>query len=789
MNMESATKSLTKYYTMILLLVTGTGFSTLQAQQSTVITGTVAEKQNDQPVAFANVAVFDRSGIHLLGGAAGNHAGEFSLPDINCETCLIRISAIGYETFSEDIFLPPGRSLDLGIIRLSSKEVTLGNVLVMAGRIKATTADNKSTFYISKTMHNTSNTGTDVLKLIPGIHMDLQQNISLEGSHNILILVNGRERNRSYLSQLPAARIDKIEIMSSPPSNYDGNVTGVINIILSKEPDMGIDGHIHAELPVKNTDVFIFPAYSLNYVTGKVSLFTSCNGEMLYFNIREMSQRKIFNKEVAEEIISNQYVKQKNWSHRFHYGLDLNLNDKNQLGFYGFFNPFSHEHDGYAEMLVSGSQNRKWYAVKEDDDINHSAYNSLFFKHLFNESSENELTIDISHHHLNAENATTYTHEETGLIQINKLNPEQNSIHTRIDHTIRLHETLKLRTGLQGRFHFMKNRGQEEFNYNDHICGGHGSLGYNSGKLELSAGLRFEYYNTGTDGGIKNTGGVLLPNGSANFKTGAASGLRFSFRRGITYPGIYQLNPAQQEDDPYTVKSGNPELRPGFRSSLALEYSVRPGNNHLSTRLFFDKLTDVIQNLTKVTENGIFETRNYNLGDIHHYGIQFTGSLSLTQKAGLNFYLKLFDVHSIPGDRALQENIGERHRFTRETGASAYSGFRHGFSLSATLQHASPMNQIQGKTFSDALYMLSLEKSFGKGLKAGLTGVLPFAGKFIYRGDEISSPEFTIYSQGVVDMSTLPILVKVNYQFQSGNTRTKTDRTREVVENQKRKGF
>jgi hypothetical protein len=88
---------------------------------------------------------------------------------------VIRISAIGYETFSEEIVLPYGGSLDLGVIRLNSKAVTLGDVSVVAGRIRATTAENKTTFYISKTMHNASNTGTDVLKLIPGIQMDLQK--------------------------------------------------------------------------------------------------------------------------------------------------------------------------------------------------------------------------------------------------------------------------------------------------------------------------------------------------------------------------------------------------------------------------------------------------------------------------------------------------------------------------------------------------------------------------------------------------------------------------------------
>jgi hypothetical protein len=788
MKMESSSGSLTGYFTIFLLLMTGIGILPLRAQQPPVITGTVVENQSNQPVAYANIAVYDESGGNLLGGTAGDYKGVFTITGINIGACLIRISAIGYETFSEEIVLPYERSLDLGMIRLTTKEVILGDVSVVAGRIRATTADNKTTFYISKTMQSASNTGTDVLKFIPGIQMDLQQNISLEGSQNILILVDGRERSRSFISQLHAGKIDKIEIMSNPPSSYDGNVTGVINIITASDRETGIDGHIYTELPTADSDVFLFPTFSLNYGTDKFNLFTSYNGEMLYFNIRETSRREIIQDEVEKLIISNQQVRQKNWSHLFHYGLDLFLKEKNQLSFYGFLNPYSHEHDGIAEMLVTGIQNSQWFAGKEDDDTNKSHYNSLYYKHLFNETN-NELKVDISHYHMNAENITTYNNEETGYLQINQLNPEQNRINVRIDHAIHLHERIKLTTGLQGRLNYMKNKGQEEFSYSEQSYGGYSSLSYNSSKLQLTAGLRFEYNTSRADNGSKYSSGSLLPEGSVNFKTGAVSGLRLAFRRGITCPGIYQLNPAWQSDDPYTVNAGNPDLRPGFKSNLAMEYSVRTGNKHLSSRLFYDKQTDAIQNLTKINENGIFETRSYNLGDIHQFGIQFTGSMNLTKNGGITFYLKLFDVHSIPGDPALQENIGERHRFTCETGISAYSNFGRGFSASGTCQYLSPMNQIQGNTFSDALYRFSLEKSFDRGLKAGFTGVLPFAGKFTYRGNEISSPEFKIYSKGVVDMSALPILVKVSYQFQSGIKLNKTERPSEVTDNHKRKGF
>ena len=89
-----------------------------------------------------------------------------------------------------------------------------------------------------------------MIKLIPGIQVDLFQNISLEGSNKILILVDGKEKDKNYLSGINPKDIDKIEVMSSPSAKYDSDVTGVINIILKKEKNTGIGGQINLDVPV-----------------------------------------------------------------------------------------------------------------------------------------------------------------------------------------------------------------------------------------------------------------------------------------------------------------------------------------------------------------------------------------------------------------------------------------------------------------------------------------------------------------------------------------------------------
>jgi hypothetical protein len=112
-----------------------------------------------------------------------------------------------------------------------------------------------------------------------------------------------------------------------------------------------------------------------------------------------------------------------------------------------------------------------------------------------------------------------------------------------------------------------------------------------------------------------------------------------------------------------------------------------------------------------------------------------------------------------------------------------------GLTASVIFQYASPVNEIQGTTFSDALYFVSLEKSFSKNLKAGVVSGLPLAKTFTYQGSEVAGPDFYHYSKGEIQLSTVPLWFKISYRFSSGKNVQKIERTGEVPVQEKRKGF
>ena len=158
--------------------------------------------------------------------------------------------------------------------------------------------------------------------------------------------------------------------------------SGAINVILKRRnvtPDSATGKRRNTGNSFR---MYLFPSYSVNYAYNKLNLYTSYNGEICYLNLmRNISGNRSFNDTTV--ISSDQYVTQKNWSNRFNYGFDYFLRPNDQFNFYAFYNPFSRELDGIAELITSDSSNNSWKAQKEDTDKNPSTLYSLYYKHDF----------------------------------------------------------------------------------------------------------------------------------------------------------------------------------------------------------------------------------------------------------------------------------------------------------------------------------------------------------------------------------------------------------------------
>jgi hypothetical protein len=773
----------------MLLAVAIVCFKGVYAQEKESITGKLIEENSNQPVPFATVALIKASDGKIIGGTMSDDNGVFILTPVISGNYVLQVSNIGYKPVTRSIEVINKGVTDAGIILLQDTSIMLNELVIVGERIKAKSESDKTTFFVTKKMLDVSNTGTDVLKLIPGIQIDLMQNISLEGSPNILIYVDGKERDKSYISQLSPDQIDQIEIISTPQSNYDGNVTGAINIILKEDRDSGLSGHLLAEIPVSSSQVYIFPSYSLNWGFKKLNLYTSYNGELTYLDLHESTCRNIWNESGNNEITVNQDLKQKDWSHRFHYGFDFFLSDKDQFNFYAYYNPYSRELDGNVCSQISGMVNNNLESVKEDTDINSGTFYSLYYKHNFNKK-ESEITADISNYFLRAENRTDYYYggyEGVMIYQTNAVKPMQNAISLRIDYKTLFWKKLDFSTGVKVKLQNSQDR-YNEFEYYENIYAIYGNISYKKEKIDLSIGLRTEKSVAELKGSFISPFLTFLPNTTFRYKLTSRQNIKLSYNRTINRPNIYQLNPSASLSDPYTISKGNPFLRPELNSSIYLEHSIQFNGNYFASRLFFHRTTDDINNLLFINDKNAFETQVQNLGTIDQIGLQFSGTIK-TGILTLNPFIKIFDLQTSGNDLAKKYAIDDQNRLGLESGLSAIVSFKHDIACSLTLQYNSAKNDIQGSSFSDVLYFLSVEKTFKQKIKVGIVSAMPFTRSFTYNGSEINGPDFHSSYEGNVKMSPIPFWVKFGFQFNSGKSRNKISREKEEIDNRPKKGF
>jgi outer membrane receptor protein involved in Fe transport len=766
------------------------GINRINAQEKQSITGKLVDVKSNQTVSYANVALIKASDSSPVGGTISDDNGVFTISPAPSGNYKLFISVIGYKPVTQNINVVNPGVADAGIIFLQDTAIMIKETVVIGERVKAKSEADKTTYFMTKRMLDASSTGTDVLKLIPGVQIDLMQNISVEGSRNIQIFVDGKERDGSFIGQIDPNRIDKVEIISKPSSNFDGNITGAINIILKKERNSGVSGHVYAEIPTSGSQIFVHPDFSLNYGYKKLNLYTSYKGEFAYLNIHEETFRKQYRSIDTLEIRSNQYVYQKNWSHRFNYGFDYFLNDHNQFNFFAFYNPYSRELDGNADSQTSDSISNFWKAKKEDTERNQSTFYSFYYKHDFGKEGR-ALTFEISNYNLKAENSTEYTpveNENVQASQVNAVKPQQNEAGIKLDFTSPVGRKLYFGTGIKTKYKRLLDRNIRDYTYTENILAAYATIGYKQTKYDIDLGGRAEKSSLSLENNFDHTLLSFFPHFNFNYKITSRQNIQLAYNRSIIRPNIYQLNPAISVTDPYTVNKGNPFLEAEFLNSISLEHSVQFKGNYFTSRLFLNNLQKAFDNLTFINDTAVFETQVNNLGNINQYGVQFLGSLKWGI-ATFNPYLRIYMLYTDGNNLAKQHGVKDNHYLNFDSGLSAILSFRHEFSLSMVFQSEGPTYNIQSNTFSGALYLLSLEKTFKKKLKIGILNAIPFTNPFIYQGSETKGPDFNGRYEGKIKIASPFCWFKLSYQFSSGKNRENMNRITEEDVNLPKKGF
>lgn len=213
-----------------------------------VITGKIYDAAQNKPIEFANAILFSQSDSVLITGAASGTNGEFRLGGIAPGRYYLETQIIGYKKKRvRDIFIAPDKPLaDVGKILIQQATLNLEGIEVQGEALPISYQLDKKVINVGKQQTAASGTVVDVLENVPSITVDIEGNVSMRGSSNFTLLVDGRPSilaPNEALQQIPASTVENIEIITNPSAKHNPEgASGIINIILKKDRREGRSG-------------------------------------------------------------------------------------------------------------------------------------------------------------------------------------------------------------------------------------------------------------------------------------------------------------------------------------------------------------------------------------------------------------------------------------------------------------------------------------------------------------------------------------------------------------------
>ncbi|HKK41479.1 MAG TPA: carboxypeptidase-like regulatory domain-containing protein, partial [Bacteroidales bacterium] len=220
----------------------------LKAQNKTAsfrVSGQIVEKLSGNGVPFATVVIRNDS-IKESKAQACDASGRFSLNVSSRVKYILTVSSVGYKGFSIPVKIT-GPENDLGKLTMESG-VELNEVSVTAQKPLVKVEPDKIVYSLESDPESQTSNVMQMLYKIPLITVDAEDNITINGSSNFKILINGKSSSmmstnfKDILKSLPANSIKDIEVITNPPSKYDAEgVGGILNIITDKKTLRGIN--------------------------------------------------------------------------------------------------------------------------------------------------------------------------------------------------------------------------------------------------------------------------------------------------------------------------------------------------------------------------------------------------------------------------------------------------------------------------------------------------------------------------------------------------------------------
>jgi outer membrane cobalamin receptor len=702
--------------------------------QTSIISGKLIDNKTQEPVSFAQVALFTSElETNPKAYSGTNNEGIFTL-SVPAGNYILKAFFIGYKDLVI-LNVKVSGPLNLGDLQIESENQNLDEVVVETSKIPIRTSLEGLIITPDNNLANIGGTLLDILRNTPSISVSDDGGISLRGSSSTNIMINGRNSSLTQnLDQLPASIVDEIRIINNPNARYDAEAEGgVIDIILKKGIELGTHGGVEATYGTRNRTNM---GGRINHRNLRFNVYGGYN----YRNWKSVGERRSTRVIFEDDETLNQSTRStdKDISNNFNFGADFYFGN-NTLSFEGVFqaNETWNVNTLFAEQFRAGKE-FDYVRRNNENETDDGLDNALIFTHDFKEKG----------HLFRATAGHSYRNQyKTQNIDIfnNTLNPLPENLTGRerafIDEVrnitviqadyVRPMESGKFETGLKSTIRefdndFIYQRFDENsqdfvtnpnvsnrFLYQDQIHAGYAIFSASKPKFEYGVGLRGEFtqvdtYLFNTEEDDQQSYFNLFPSVQGLYNINEAHGIKFTYSRRIDRPTAWRLNPFPNITDSLNVRRGNPKLIPEMINSFELGHLANFKKVSLTTNLFYRKINNQIDFIT-IVEDGISYSQPDNLNFAQLYGVEFIGTGELA------------DWYSINGGLTLTRIVVDASNISEEFTNSGFNwnakinqDFKlpYGFNFQIAANYESPEIQAQGESLAVCFIDSSIQKSF-----------------------------------------------------------------------------
>lgn len=636
--------------TLFLLLVNLSTTSYAQIE----ISGGIVDETVD-PLPYVTTILAKATDSSLVKATITDKLGKFLFPKIAPGTYFIKASSIGFKTYFSNTITVVQSPISLDTIVLEIVTESLDEVTIMAEKPIIEVRADKTVFNVAKTINATGSNGFELLRKAPGVVIDNNNTIIVEGKAGVQVYIDGRpsvlrgQDLTSYLETLQSTDIDSIEIITQPSSKYEaaGNA-GIINIKLKKNKSFGTNGSLTAgfvqgRFPRVNTSV------SLNNRGEKTNLYGTYSNRFgdsySFINLDRLQNGTRFNARTTSRFDSNNHNIKTGFDYyateKSTFGILVTANLNNAIGKSNSRTPIISQGQGEPlEVLLAKS---------ESDNVS-SNFNGNF-NYKYADTLGRELTFDADYGKFTSDRSNFQPNFYVNRTETDTIRSSIVRFITPIVIDIVAAQTnyeqnlLSGRLSLGGRISYIKTdnafnffdvlNGANIFNleqsnifkYTEQINAVYFNYNKKWKKWNLQVGLRVEQ--TISEGALvssqQNKEELVqrdytdyFPSGGLTYSLNQKNSLALNYSRRIQRPSYESLNPFQYKIDELSFRQGNPFLQPqytnNFRIAHTYNYRLTTAMSYSYITNFFAQVTEALgENQNFIIQRNVANLKVYNL--------------------------------------------------------------------------------------------------------------------------------------------------------------------------------